>query len=151
MKQEKDYIKRFVAMQRLPYEVKVKRAELRCREFYEEIVNNQGHNVHISVGGLDSLTLLYFIRSIGLDIPAIGVTSLEHISIRKIHNLAGVQEIRPFMNKHTVLRELGFPVVSKAKARKISLLQTPDSEKQTFIHAIMTGDMGKQGGMAALG
>ena len=54
----KDYIKRFVAMQRLPYEVKVKRAELRIKEFYEKVVYDMGKHVHISVGGLDSLTLL---------------------------------------------------------------------------------------------
>jgi len=49
------------------------------------------------------------------------------------------------MAKHKVLQELGFPVISKAKANKIKLLLTPDSPKQTFIHAIMTGDMGEQG------
>ena len=36
-------------------------------------------------------------------------------------------------------------MISKAKARKINLLQKPNCEKQTFIHAIMTGDMGEQG------
>ena len=84
-----DYIKRFIAMQRLPYEVKVKRAEQRVHEFYHEIVNVREKNVHISVGGLDSLTLLYFIRSLGYsekDIPAIGATVLEHKSIRRIQN-----------------------------------------------------------------
>jgi len=57
---DKDYIKRFVAMQRLPYEVKVRRAEIRVKEFYEKVVYDMEKNVHISVGGLDSLTLLYF-------------------------------------------------------------------------------------------
>jgi len=142
---DKDYIKKFVAMQNLPYEVKVKRAELRIKEFYDEIVNGRGLNVHVSVGGLDSITLLLFMRSIGLDIPAIGVTSIEHSSIRKIHKQIGVQSIKPYKYKHQVLNDLGFPVISKAKAKKINLLQTPDSEKQTFIHAIMTGDMGEQG------
>lgn len=145
---DKDYIKRFVAMQRLPYEVKIKRAEMRIKEFYEKVVYDMGKHVHISVGGLDSLTLLYFIRSLGYDaeeIPAIGVTCLEHKSIRRIHKKAGVIPVKPFMYKHQVLRELGFPVISKAKAHKIELLQTKDSEKQTFIHAIMTGDMGEQG------
>ena len=45
----KDYIKRFVAMQRLPYEVKVKRAELRIKEFYEKVVYDMGKHVHISL------------------------------------------------------------------------------------------------------
>jgi len=148
MKEDKDYIKRFVAMQKLPYEVKVRRAERRIHEFYNEIVDVRGKNVHISVGGLDSLTLLYFIRSLGYsekDIPAIGATVLEHKSIRRIHKQAGVVPIYPQIPKHKVIQEFGFPVISKAKARKISLLQNPDSEKVTFIHAIMTGDMGEQG------
>ncbi len=148
MAKNKDYIKKFVAMQRLPYEVKVRRAEQRIHEFYHEIVNVQGKNVHISVGGLDSLTLLYFIRSLGYterEIPAIGVTVLEHKSIRRIHKQAGVIPIFPKIPKHKIIQDFGFPVISKAKAKKISLLQNPDSEKTTFIHAIMTGDMGEQG------
>ena len=148
MSNEKDYIQHFVALQRLPYEIKVKKAEQRIKEFFVEIVGIRDSNVHISVGGLDSITLLYFIRSLGYSedmIPAIGVTSLEHKSIREIHRKIGVKEIKPMIPKHRILQEFGFPVISKAKARKIELLQTPNSEKQTFIHAIMTGDMGEQG------
>jgi hypothetical protein len=145
---DKDYIKRFVAMQRLPYDVKVKRAERRVHEFYHEMVNVRGRNVHVSVGGLDSLTLLYFIRSLGYserEIPAIGATVLEHKSIRMIHKREGIIPVYPLIPKHRIIQEFGFPVVSKQKAKKISLLQNPDSEKVTFIHAIMTGDMGEQG------
>ena len=46
------------AMQKLPYEIKVKRAAIRVREFIEKC-DELGYNTHISVGGLDSLTLLY--------------------------------------------------------------------------------------------
>lgn len=143
-----DYISRFIALQRLPYDIKVRKAKQRIHEFFHEIVNVRNANVHISVGGLDSLTLLMLIRSLGYsekDIPAIGCTVLEHQSIRKIHKQLGVIPIYPNVPKHKILQEYGFPVISKAKAHKIEILQTPDSEKQTFIHAIMTGDMGKQG------
>ena len=58
------------AMQNLPYEIKVKRAAIRVREFIEKC-DELGFNTHVSVGGLDSITLLYFIRSLGYDIPAI--------------------------------------------------------------------------------
>lgn len=121
MKREKDYIKKFVAMQRLPYEVKIRRAEQRVHEFYHEIVDVQSHNVHISVGGLDSLTLLYFIRNLGYtenQIPAIGATVLEHKSIRRIHKQADVIPIYPSIPKHKILQDFGFPVISKAKAKK---------------------------------
>lgn len=134
----------FAVKQKMPYEFKKNYARIRAWEFYNEC-NRRGLNVHISVGGLDSITLLLFLRSVGLDVPAISVSSLEDKSIQEIHKQLGVVRIKPYKTKTQVLRELGFPVVSKAKARKIGLLQQPNSDKQTFIHAIMTGDMGEQG------
>ena len=76
---------RFTALQRLPYEVKVKRAELRAIEFVNEL-DNRGLNAHVSVGGLDSIVLLCFLRKIGIDIPAVSVSSLEDKSIQKNGN-----------------------------------------------------------------
>ena len=105
-------------------------------------------NTHISVGGLDSITLLAFIRSLGYDresVPAVSVSSLEDRGNQEVQKLYGVEPILPYKSKVQVLRELGFPVISKEKAKKIEQLQVPNSEKQTFIHAIMTGDMGEQG------
>ena len=74
---------RMAAMQALPYEVKVKRAELRAREFVERL-DDMELNAHVSVGGLDSIVLLLFLRNIGIDIPGISVSSLEDKSIQKI-------------------------------------------------------------------
>ena len=67
---------RMAAMQALPYEVKVKRAELRAREFVERL-DDMELNAHVSVGGLDSIVLLLFLRNIGIDIPAISVSSFR--------------------------------------------------------------------------
>lgn len=53
----------FSAMQNLPYEVKVKRANIRAREFVEKL-QDLGMEAHVSVGGLDSITLLVFLRHI---------------------------------------------------------------------------------------
>jgi len=106
----------------------------------------RGANVHISVGGLDSITLLLFLRKyVDPDIKAISVSNLEDKSIQAVHKQLGVEIITPYKSKTEVIRDCGFPVISKAKARKIEILQTPDSKKQTFIHATMTGDMGAQG------
>ena len=104
------------------------------------------HNVHISVGGLDSITLLLFLRANFPDvhIPAISRSSLEDKSIQQIHKQLGVVNIPGEKTKVGILRDYGFPVISKAKANKIEKLQSPN-EKTTFIHAIMTGDMGAQG------
>lgn len=139
-----------------PYDVKLAHAERVAREFIDRVsagveygpnkVKFQAHNVHISVGGLDSITLLLFLRDRfpNEDIPAISRSSLEDKSIQAIHKKLGVASIPGTKTKVGVLRDYGFPVISKAKAAKIEKLQTP-AEKQTFIHAIMTGDMGAQG------
>lgn len=137
-------IQEFQQKQSLPYKAKVAHAEKKAWEFYDTITG-RGNNVHVSVGGLDSITLLVFLRSIGINAPAVSVSILEDKGNQEIHKLLGVKSIKPYMTKTQVLNELGFPVVSKAKANKISYLLTPDAEKQTFIHAIMTGDMGEQG------
>ena len=134
----------FAMKQRLPYKSKVNYAARRAYDFQKECWERE-LNMHISVGGLDSITLLLFLRSLGIDIPAISVSILEDKSIQAIHKQLGVQAIKPYKSKTQVLNQLGFPVISKSKARKIELLQNAQCEKTTFIHAIMTGDMGEQG------
>lgn len=139
-------IKTFQQYQRLPYEGKISHARQMARDFYNTVTGEMEANCHVSVGGLDSIVLLCFLREMcGIDVPAISVSILEDKGNQEVHKLLGVQSISPGMSKAKVLSEFGFPVVSKAKANKISYLLTPDSPKQTFIHAIMTGDMGEQG------
>lgn len=135
------------AMQNLPYEVKVKRAELRAREFVERL-DDMGKTAHVSVGGLDSITLLVFLRSIGLDIPAVSVSALEDKSIQKVHKELGVIRIAPGKSKKEILQEYGFPVISKKIAGRIELLQNPTEKNKTVRHAIITGECGEQGHFA---
>ena len=134
----------FRQKQSLPYKAKIVHAERRAWEFYETITG-ASESVHVSVGGLDSITLLCFLRKIGINAHAISVSGVEDKSIQRIHKQLGIERIKPYKNKVEVIKEFGFPVISKGKAAKIEYLQNPDSEKQTFIHAIMTGDMGEQG------
>lgn len=133
----------FLQKQSLPYEAKVQHAEIKAREFY----NRLGGDVFCSVGGLDSLTLLMFLRKyVAKDIPGVTISSLEDKSIQRIHKqLDNMVFLRPYKNKAQVIREFGYPVISKMKAKKIEYLQMPENPKQTFIRAIMTGDMGEQG------
>jgi hypothetical protein len=145
--QKKDKKARFTAMQKLPYEVKVKRAELRAIEFYNEM-DKRGMNCHVSVGGLDSITLLIFLRHIRLDVPAISVSKVEDKSIQKIHKELGIITINSYKSKVEVLNEIGFPVISKRIAGKIDLLQHPTEKNQTVRHAIITGECGAQGHFA---
>jgi hypothetical protein len=135
----------FSVKQQLPYHAKIKHAELRAREFYDKLTG-EGRNVHVSVGGLDSITLFLFLKAIGINVPAISVSSLEDKSIQQIHKELGIEEIKPYKSKVQVLNECGYPVISKEKAGKISLLQNPTEKNKTVRHAIMTGDTGAQGG-----
>lgn len=132
------------AMQRLPYEVKVKRAELRAREFVEKL-DDMGMNAHVSVGGLDSITLPLFLRSVGLDLPAVSVSALEDQSIKRVHKELGVVSIPPGKSKVKILNEYGFPVISKKIAGRIDTLQHPTDKNRTVRHAIITGECGAQG------
>lgn len=137
----------FEQKQSLPYKAKVNHAIKKANDFYNEIVGNRGANVHVSVGGLDSITLLFFLRKyVDKNIISISASSLENKSVQEVHKQIGIEVfLKPYKSKVEVIRELGFPVISKEKANKISYLQDPDNPKQTFIHAIMTGDMGEQG------
>lgn len=135
----------FKAKQQLPYEGKVHYAEIRAREFESECAE-RGLNTHVSVGGLDSITLLLFLRSIGIDPPAISVSSLEDKSIQRVHKMIGVKAVRPLKSKVEILKEYGYPVLSKEIAGKISHLQNPTENNATVRHAIITGETGAYGG-----
>lgn len=144
---KKDKKALFTTMQNLPYEVKVKRAELRAFEFRDEM-DKRGMNCHISVGGLDSITLLFFLRSIGINVPAISVSKVEDKSIQEIHKALGIEVVNSYKSKVDVLNEVGFPVISKKIAGRIDLLQHPSEKNTTVRHAIITGECGEQGHFA---
>lgn len=132
------------AMQALPYEVKIKRAEIRAREFVDRL-DDMGLNAHVSVGGLDSIVLLLFLRHIGIDVPAISVSALEDKSIQRVHKALGVISIPPGKSKVEILQEYGFPVISKKIAGRIDTLQHPTEKNKTVRHAIITGECGAKG------
>ena len=134
-------------MQNLPYEIKVQRAKFRIREFIDTCAS-MGYETHVSVGGLDSITLLCFIRSLGYDIPAVSVSALEDPSISKIHRKLGVIMLPPDKSKQKILQEEGFPVISKRTAGKINALQNPTEKNATMRHAIITGECGEKGHFA---
>lgn len=136
-------IAEFIVKQKLHYSAKVQHAKNRAREFYN---HPEIENCHVSVGGLDSITLLCFLRSIGINVPAVSVSSLEDKSIQAVHKQLGVIALKPIKTKVSVIQEFGFPVLSKEIARKISLLQNPSPKNATVRHAIITGETGEYGG-----
>ena len=135
----------FIQKQSLPYAAKVIHATRIAREFEDWSVEHD-KNLCVSIGGLDSITLYYFLKSIGVDATPVSVSIIEDKSNQAIHKqIPGMVFVKPYKNKTQVIKEFGFPVISKAKASKIANLQIPDNPKMTFIHALMTGDMGAQG------
>jgi hypothetical protein len=134
----------FRQKQSLPYEAKIAHAIVKAQEFYDRM----NGEVFCSVGGLDSITLLVFLRrEIAKDIPGASVSILEDRSIQAVHQtFDNFMRLKPLKSKTEVLREFGYPVISKEKAGKIHLLQNPTVKNATVRHAIMTGKTGKLGG-----
>ena len=147
----------FMAKEKLPYSVKVKYARIRAQEFVREC-EKRDLNYHVSVGGLDSITLFLFLKSIGIDAYGISVSHLEDKSIQQIHKQLGIECIKSavhhvdddgtvhYWTKPTILQEFGFPVLSKEIAAKIELLANPSEKNKTVRHAIITGETGEYGG-----
>lgn len=144
-------VKDFIAKMKQNYAFKKAYAARRAWEFYNH--PDVAGMCYVAVGGLDSITLFLFLRSIGIDVPGTSVSMLEDRSIQKVHKALGIRALRPAngpkdrpYTKIEVIKEHGFPVLSKEIAGKISLLQHPSEKNATVRHAIMTGETGAYGG-----
>lgn len=144
-------VKDFIAKMKQDYAFKKAYAARRAWEFYNH--PDVAGMCYVAVGGLDSITLFLFLRSIGIEVPGTSVSMLEDRSIQKVHKALGIRALRPAngpkdrpYTKIEVIREHGFPVLSKEIAGKISLLQHPSEKNATVRHAIMTGETGAYGG-----
>lgn len=147
----------FMVKEQMPYSFKVKYARIRAEEFVREC-DVRGLNYHVSVGGLDSITLFLFLKSIHIGAPGISVSSLEDVSIQRVHRQLGIERLKPavhhvdpdgkvhYWSKPQIIQEFGFPVLSKEIAAKIELLQSPSEKNATVRHAIITGETGEYGG-----
>ena len=146
-KAKQDKKRAFSELQALSYEEKIDRQTSKAFEFLEEM-KKRGCNAHVSVGGLDSITLFVWLQSIGINVPAISVSSLEDKGNQRVHRALGIEMVKPYKSKVEVLNEYGFPVISKRIAGKIDLLQHPTEDNKTVRHAIITGECGELGHFA---
>ena len=147
----------FMVKEKMPYEFKVRYATVRAREFVEEC-EKRGLNYHVSVGGLDSITLFRCLRHLKIKAPGISVSYLEDKSIQKVHKDLGLECLKSAVHhvdpdgrehrwtKQQIIQEFGFPVLSKEIAAKIENLQRPSEKNATVRHAIVTGETGAFGG-----
>ena len=137
----------FAQLQEMDYEHKIKRQKGVAWEFYNTCAE-AGKNCHVSVGGLDSITLFVWLQSIGIDVPGITVSGIEDKGNQRVHKALGLEMVHSYKSKVKVLQECGFPVISKRIAGKINLLQNPTENNKTVRHAIITGECGEQGHFA---
>ena len=147
---KRDLHEAMLQKQRVPYSIKRKMSETRIRDFYEEAMS-RGLSCHVSVGGLDSITLGYLIREMGYteeQIPFVSASSLEDISIQRVHKEMGCIVVKPLKSKVKVLQDEGFPVLSKRIANKIDTIANPTEKNKTVRHAIITGECGELGHFA---
>ena len=73
-KMKQDRRAEFTKKQNLPYDDKILRQKDIAWEFFNEM-QSRGYNCHVSVGGLDSITLLIWLESIGIHVPAKQLTT----------------------------------------------------------------------------
>lgn len=137
----------FTELQELDYWMKLERQQGIAQSFEFEC-RKLGKNVHVSVGGLDSIVLYIWLISLGIKAPGITVSNLEDKGNQRVHKALGLEMVKSYKSKIQVLQECGFPVISKRIAGKINLLQNPTENNKTVRHAIITGECGEQGHFA---
>lgn len=88
----------FRIKQKQDYEFKKNYAYTRAWEFYNEC-QKRDLNCHVSIGGLDSITLYLFLKDIGIDVPGISISYLEDVTIQKIHKELGIERLKSAKKK----------------------------------------------------
>ena len=117
-------------MQQYPLWMKVEKTKRRIREWYEY----WDGEVYVSYsGGKDSTVLLHIARQVYPDIPAVFCnTGVEYPEVLKLvkqqSNLVILRPKKPF---HKVIKEYGYPVISKEVAHKIGIVQRNGKDCKT--------------------
>lgn len=112
------------ARQAMPLHTKVELTLERIREWYEAF---DGQVAVSYSGGKDSSVLLHLARKLYPDLPAVFCnTGLEYPEILKlVRRTPNVTTIRPRIPFHHVIRDYGWPVISKKTARGLNVLRNP--------------------------
>lgn len=132
----------------LPFEVKVQLAKARILQFYDEMDGN----VYVSFsGGLDSTVLLHLVRSVlGEDVLAVySDTGLEYPEIRQfVKSFSNVKIIRPERSFVDVIKNEGYPIVSKETAAKVRKLRHSNLSERYRNYLLNGDERGKMGMLA---
>lgn len=120
----------FRAKMKMGYDFKKAYATRRAWEFYNH--PDVAGRCYVAVGGLDSITLFLFLRSIGINVPGVSVSMLEDRSIQVIHKALGVKGLLPVVNQETgrpwtkvkVIRNLAGRSCPKKRRRRSATCNT---------------------------
>lgn len=110
--------KELLEMQSLPLNIKIRMTQTRIRDWYQ----TYGGNVYVSFsGGKDSTVLLHLVRELYPDVKAVYCdTGLEYPEIKEfVKSFDNVEIIKPNKTFLQVIKEYGYPVVSKEIALTI--------------------------------
>lgn len=105
-------------MQNWDLDRKISVSLTRIAEFYNEFP----HKIYVSFsGGKDSTVLLHLVRKLYPDTPAVFVdTGLEYPELREfVKTIDNVTWLKPEMNFRKVIETYGYPIVSKAVAKRV--------------------------------
>ena len=111
---DKIYLKQ---MQRLPLIVKIRKSQLRIKEWYEHFDGM----VYVSFsGGKDSTVLAHLVHDLYPDVPLVfSNTGLEYPEIQSFARKMGAEFVRPKMMFSEVISKFGYPIISKEVADAI--------------------------------
>ena len=104
-------------MQRLPLIVKVRKTQLRVKEWYDHFDGN----VCVSFsGGKDSTVLAHIVRDLYPEVPLVFAdTGLEYPEVRQFARKMGAEIVRPKMRFDEVISKYGYPIISKEVAQGV--------------------------------
>jgi 3'-phosphoadenosine 5'-phosphosulfate sulfotransferase (PAPS reductase)/FAD synthetase len=131
-------------LQALPLEQKINLSLRRIDQFYRELDGK----VYVSFsGGKDSTVLLHLVRRLFPNTPAVFAdTGLEFPEIRDfVKNTEDVEWVKPKKPFTTVIKDYGYPVVSKEVSRYVRDLQNPTPRNETTRRIRLEGSSFKGG------
>lgn len=134
--------------QSLPLEVKIKRSNLRIREWYDYWKGN----VYVAFsGGKDSTVLLDLVRKLHPEVPAVFAnTGLEYPEIIKfVRIIDNVMWLKPKKSFKRVIEEFGYPVISKETSLKVRQIRNCPIGSKT--HTLRTTGIDSKGKMTTMG
>lgn len=104
-------------MQRLPLIVKIRKTQLRIKEWYEHFDGD----VYVAFsGGKDSTVLAHLVHEMYPDVPLVfSNTGLEYPEIQSFARKMGAEFVRPKIMFSEVISKYGYPIISKEVADAI--------------------------------